>query len=88
MFNRKDNHCLVSKVLPGSDFGHAETGSGAKKLVVLRVNFFHSNFKVEWENGVWTKIRFLACFLFVHMRHFDIDFQFLELRKLCGIERK
>ena len=29
------------------------------------VNFFRSNFKVEWENGVWTKIRFLASgFLF------------------------
>ena len=24
------------------------------------VNFFRSNFKVEWENGVWTKIRFLG----------------------------
>ena len=23
------------------------------------VNFFRSNFKVEWENGVWTKNRFL-----------------------------
>ena len=29
------------------------------------VNFFNSNFKVEWENSVWTKIRFLASgFLF------------------------
>ena len=29
------------------------------------VKFFHSKFKVEWENGVWTKIRFLASgFLF------------------------
>ena len=29
------------------------------------VNFFRSNFKVEWESGVWTKIRFLASgFLF------------------------
>ena len=28
-------------------------------------NWFGSNFKVEWENGVWTKIRFLASeFLF------------------------
>ena len=24
------------------------------------VNFFRSKFKVDWENGVWTKIRFLA----------------------------
>ena len=31
------------------------------------VKFFHSNFKVEWENGVWTKIRFLASGYFVHM---------------------
>ena len=30
------------------------------------VNFFRSNFKVEWENGVWTKIRFLGSgFLFI-----------------------
>ena len=29
------------------------------------VNFFRSKFKVEWENGVWTKIGFLASgFLF------------------------
>ena len=29
------------------------------------VKFFRSKFKVEWENGVWTKIRFLASgFLF------------------------
>ena len=29
------------------------------------VQFFHSKFKVQWENGVWTKIRFLASgFLF------------------------
>ena len=48
-----------------SDFGHAETGSGAKKRVVLRREIFCSKFKVEWENGVWTKIRFLASgFLF------------------------
>ena len=28
-----------------SDFGHAETGSGAKKPVVLRPAFFSSNFE-------------------------------------------
>ena len=28
------------------------------------VIFFHFKFKVEWENGVWTKIRFLASGLF------------------------
>ena len=48
-----------------SDFGHAETGNGAKKRGVLRREFFCSNFKVDWENGVWTKIRFLGSgFLF------------------------
>ena len=48
-----------------SDFGHAETGSEPKKRVVLRCDFFHFNFKVEWKNGVRTKIRFLASnFLF------------------------
>ena len=48
-----------------SDFGHAETGNGAKTRVVLRREFFRSKFIVEWENGVWTKIRFLASgFLF------------------------
>ena len=30
-----------------SDFGHAETGNGAKKRVVLRREFFRSKFKVE-----------------------------------------
>ena len=29
------------------DFGHAETGNGAKKRVVLRREFLRSNFKVE-----------------------------------------
>ena len=48
-----------------SDFGHAETGNGAKKRVVLRREIFRSNFKVEWEYGVWTKIRFIGSgFLF------------------------
>ena len=28
------------------------------------VNFFRSKFKVEWENGVWTKIRFRASVFF------------------------
>ena len=31
-----------------------------KSLRFYGVKFFHSNFKVEWENGVRTKIRFLA----------------------------
>ena len=36
--------------------------------------FFRSNFKLEWENDVWTKIRFLANGFFVHMRQFHFDF--------------
>ena len=35
---------------------------------------FRSKFKVEWENGVWTKIRFLARGFSVHMRQFHFDF--------------
>ena len=31
----------------GSDFGHAVTGSGAKKRVVLRREIFRSNFNVS-----------------------------------------
>ena len=57
-----------------SVFVRAETGSGAKKRVVFRRDFFRFKFKVEWENGVWTKIRFLASGFFVHMRQFDFDF--------------
>ena len=46
------------------DFGHAETGNGAKKRVVLRREIFRSNFK-ESESGLCTKTRFLASdFLF------------------------
>ena len=49
-----------------SDFGHAETGSGAKKASgFCGVKIFPSNFKIEWENGLWTKVRFLVSgFLF------------------------
>ena len=47
------------------------------------VKFFHSNFKVEWENGVWIKIRFLTSGFFVLMRQFHFDFywffDFLDL---------
>ena len=57
-----------------SDFGHAETGRGAKKWVVLRRDFFRSNFKVERENDFWTKIRFLASGFFVYIRQFHFDF--------------
>ena len=38
------------------------------------VNFFRSNFKVEWENGVWTKIRFLVV---VFCSHAAISLWFL-----------
>ena len=48
-----------------SDFGHAETGNGPKSEWFCGVNFFRSNFKAEWEYGVWTKIRFIGSgFLF------------------------
>ena len=40
-------------------FGHAETGSGAPKASGFPVWIFPFNFKVEWEKGVWTKIRLL-----------------------------
>ena len=55
------------------DFGQAETENGAKKQVLLRHKFFRSNFKAEWEYGVWTKIRFLAAG-FVRMRQSEFAF--------------
>ena len=64
-----------------SDFGHAETGSGAEKRVVLRREIICSNIKVEWEYGVWTNIRFLASdFLFTcgnFTLNFNVYFEFL-----------
>ena len=39
----------------GGYFGHAETGIGAKKQVVLRRKILNSNYKVECENGVSNK---------------------------------
>ena len=48
-----------------SDFGHAETGNGAKSEWFCCVKFFRSSFEAEWENGAWTNVRFLASgFLF------------------------
>ena len=39
------------------------------------VKFFRSKFKVEWENGVWTTIRFLASgYLFTCGKQFHFDF--------------
>ena len=37
------------------------------------VKFFRI-FKVEWEYGVWTKIRFIGSGFFVHMLQFHFDF--------------
>ena len=42
-----------------SGLGHAETGSGVKKRVVLRREFFELGYSFRVRNGVWTKIRFL-----------------------------
>ena len=47
-------------------FGRTETGSGAKKRVVLRREF-HSNFKVLWEKDIWTKFVF-SLMVFVQVR--------------------
>ena len=57
-----------------SGFGHAETGGGAKRRVFCGVNFFRSNFKVEWENGVWTKIRFIGSGLLFTCGNFTLIF--------------
>ena len=59
------------------DFGHAETGSGAKKRVVLLRKFFRSNFKVEWKNGVWKNIRFLASGFLITCGDFTSVFYYL-----------
>ena len=57
-----------------SDFSHAENGKGAKKRVVLRSGIFCSVLKVEWENGVWTKICFLARYFLITCGHFFFIF--------------
>ena len=38
------------------------------------MTLFRSDFKVEWENSVWTKISFLFGGFFVHMRQFVFCF--------------
>ena len=38
---------MIFEVNWSSDFGHAETESGAKKLVVLRREFFYSRSRVR-----------------------------------------
>ena len=51
-----------------SDFGHAETRSGAKKRVILQL---------EWANGVWTKIRSLASGFLFTSGNFNLIFTVL-----------
>ena len=46
------------------------------------VNFFRSNFKVEWENGVWTKIRSLGSGFFCS--HAAISLWFLLFFRFFG----
>ena len=46
------------------------------------VNFFRSSFKVEWGNGVWTKIRFLGIGFFCS--HAAISLWFLLFFRLIG----
>ena len=41
------------------------------------VNIFYSNFAVDWESGVWTKLCFLASGWFFHMRQFHSKTVFL-----------
>ena len=65
---------MILKSNSSSDFGHAEKGSGEKKRVVLRREIFKSYFKVEWEIGVWTKIRFLASDFLFTCGNFNFDF--------------
>ena len=55
-----------------SDFGHAETGSGAKKRF-CGVKIFCSNFKVEWES----RARKFAFWLLVFCSHAAISLWFL-----------
>ena len=72
------------------NFGEAETGSGAKKRVVLRREVFHSEAECEIilkqsEKRVYEqKFAFSLAFLFVHMRQFRFDFfQFFGLDFFC-----
>ena len=46
------------------------------------VNFFRSSFKVEWGNGVWTKIRFLGSGFFCS--HAAISLWFLLFFRFFG----
>ena len=57
-----------------NDFGHVETGSGAKKRVVLSREILNSS-----EKSVWRKIRFLTSLSFTRgnltliFYYFDFD---------------
>ena len=54
-----------------SDFGHAETRNGER---FCGMTISRSNFKVEWESGVWTKNRFLASYLLFACGNFTLIF--------------
>ena len=64
-----------------SEFGHAETGRRAKKKAsgFVAWNFFRSYFKVEWENGVWTKICFLSSGFLFACGSFTLIFCFFKI---------
>ena len=59
-----------------SDFGHAETGSEAKKRVAFRREIFCPYFEVEWEHGVWRKIRFVVSGFLFTCGNFTLIFYF------------
>ena len=61
-----------------SDFGNAETGSKATKRMAVRHDLFHSNFKVERENVVWTKLLFLAIDILFTCGDLTLNFLFLK----------
>ena len=48
------------------------------------VKFFRSKFKVEWENGVWTKIRFLASGFLFTCGNFNLIFTVFSIFFLNG----
>ena len=56
-------------------YGHTETGSGAKKRVVLSGEFFHSKFKARVSGRCFDKSLLSYQWFFVQMRQFDIDFR-------------
>ena len=68
-----------------SDFGHAVTVSGAKSQWFCGLKVFRSKIKVELENAVRTKNRFLASgFLFTISIWFSLLFRFFGLEFFNG----